>query len=362
MTKKEIFGTRLKQARQKAGLSMEALCKKMNNEVSKQTISKYESGKVLAGSSILIKLAEALNVDLEYFFRPFVFDLSSIKVSFRKKSNIGNKEIISLKIRIQEDVERFLSIEKLLGVETPPLSFSMPSKINTETQMKSIARQVREKWNLGCSPISCVKDLLMLHGIKVFEVEGPEGFDGISGRANGNVCVIVINKSALSIERIRFTLMHELAHLIANSNFDDQLSNHEKEKLCHVFASEMLLPASVLEFNFGNKSKISFPELIKMQIYFGISIDAIMYSLKGIGVISDKRHRSYCISKNVSRDFKNMVETSRFEEPKSDMNYNMDVYYLMIYSALAQNLISPVHAAELLRCNIYDLPNVKMSF
>ena len=75
---KEIFGRRLKLARQKEKLSLEELSNKTGGAVSKQTISKYEAGKAMAGSDILEKLANALKVSMEYFFRPFSFDMSEI--------------------------------------------------------------------------------------------------------------------------------------------------------------------------------------------------------------------------------------------------------------------------------------------
>ena len=51
MELKNVFGARLKNARVINGMSMDDLCAKMNNLVSKQTISKYESGKMLPNST-----------------------------------------------------------------------------------------------------------------------------------------------------------------------------------------------------------------------------------------------------------------------------------------------------------------------
>ena len=80
---------------------MEELSNKTGGAVSKQTISKYESGKAMAGSDILEKLANALKVPMDYFFRPFYFDISKINISFRKKSSIKAKDESSLVSKIQ---------------------------------------------------------------------------------------------------------------------------------------------------------------------------------------------------------------------------------------------------------------------
>lgn len=65
-----LFSTRLKQARIMQGLSMDSLCEKANKALSKQSISKYEAGKMMPDSKSLIILANALGVNIDYFFRP----------------------------------------------------------------------------------------------------------------------------------------------------------------------------------------------------------------------------------------------------------------------------------------------------
>lgn len=197
----------------------------------------------------------------------------------------------------------------------------------------------------------------MSHNIKVFEIDGPEGFDGISGYANNKIPLIVINKNMPNTERRRFTHMHELAHLLANSSFKEDLSKYEKEKLCDVFASEMLLPSEVSESEFGSKSKITVQELKRIQKTYGISIDAIVYSLKRLDILSENRHRSYCIRKNTNPKFKTLVEKSRYIEPSSEKDYDDEFYESLVYSAIAQELISTSKAAQLLSTSIQDIEN-----
>ena len=357
MEPKELFAKRLKQARQKAGLSMDGLSAKTGKEVSKQTISKYEAGKTMAGSPILIKLSKALGVPVDYFFRPYTFDVSEVEISFRKKACVGAKDQTMLKIKIQDEVERFIDIENILGLESPMPHIIVPAKITIPFQMIMLAKEVRRAWNLGISPIPSVKNLLMSHNIKVFEIDGPEGFDGISGYANNKIPLIVINKNMPNTARRRFTHMHELAYLLANSSFKEDLSKYEKEKLCDVFASEMLLPSEVSESEFGSKSKITVQELKRIQKTYGISIDAIVYSLKRLDILSENRHRSYCIRKNTNPKFKTLVEKSRYIEPSSEKDYDDEFYESLVYSAIAQELISTSKAAQLLSTSIQDIEN-----
>ena len=71
------------------GLSMDELCEKMNGIISKQSISKYENGKMVPTSSVLLALSNALGVTTDYFFRS---GICLENVEFRKKSSLGRKK------------------------------------------------------------------------------------------------------------------------------------------------------------------------------------------------------------------------------------------------------------------------------
>ena len=79
---KEIFAKRLKSARQLSEMSQDNLVQAMDGIVSKNAISKYERGQMMPNSTVLIKLAKALNVKPDYFFRPIGIEIQ--KVDFRK--------------------------------------------------------------------------------------------------------------------------------------------------------------------------------------------------------------------------------------------------------------------------------------
>jgi transcriptional regulator with XRE-family HTH domain len=81
------FGQRLKAARVMAGLSMDDLVKRMEGRISKQAISKYENGLMMPDSSVLIALAEALGVGVDYFFSESRLVVEGI--NFRKRASLA---------------------------------------------------------------------------------------------------------------------------------------------------------------------------------------------------------------------------------------------------------------------------------
>ena len=342
----QVFAQRLKQARILKKISMDQLVNLMDGIVSKQAISKYESAKMLPNSSVLIALAIALDVDLDYFYRPFSFDLSQFEISFRKKSNTTVKDINALKVKIQDQLERYLEVEEILGTDKHEDIESIGSTLSSEEEMNDLAKNIRQSWNLGCDAIANVQDTLEAHGIKVISTEAPENFDGVSGIVNGHEYIIVLNSNRNHIERRRFTALHELGHLLYNKRFSVELTSRKKEKLCDAFANEMLLPSSTLMSIFKSGEKISISELKQLQMMYGISIDAIMHKLKFLGIVSENKYKSYCIRKNQDIRLKKYVETSRYQETMTNK------FETLVYAAVAKDLINMSKAASLLHISI----------
>ena len=342
----QVFAQRLKQARTLKKISMDQLVNLIGGMVSKQAISKYESAKMLPNSSVLIALGTALDVDLDYFYRPFTFDLNQFEVSFRKKSNTTVKDVNALKVKIQDQVERYLEVEEILGKDEHESIESIGPNLSSKEEMCNLAMDLRQSWSLGYDAIANVQDTLESHGIKVISTEAPDSFDGVSGVVNGQEYIIVLNSNREHIERRRFTALHELGHLLYNKRFAEELTPREREKLCDEFANEMLLPSSTLKSIFKPGEKISTSELKQLQMIYGISIDAIMHKLKYLDIVSDNKYKSYCIRKNQDATLKRFVETSRYQETMTNK------FETLVYSAVAKDLISTSKAASLLHASI----------
>lgn len=349
----EIFAKRLKSARIMAGWSMDMLCEKIGNLISKQSISKYENGKMMPDSSVLIAISNALNLDPDYFFRPFLFELDEFEVSFRKKNKVKVFETNAIKEKIRDKAERYLEIENILGLENKfqPTAYSN-AIISNAQDIKMQAIRLREEWKLGKDAINNVQAMLETHFIKVIDVDAPEGFDGLSGMVNDKYPIIVLNSNIEQSERRRMTALHELGHLLFNTCFDPALSPGQREGLCTVFANEMLIPSCVFSGIIGeNRRDISLNELTDLQILYGISIDAMMMKAKELNIITEARCRTYYIKKNQDERFKRLVTASRFQEKKPKR------FVSLVFRAIASDIITTSKAASLLNISIEDVRN-----
>lgn len=334
---KEIVAKRIKSARVMAGLSLRELSLKMERSVSYNAIAKYEKAEMMPDSKVIIALSKALQVTPDFFFRPYSIEIKGIE--FRKKRNLPAKKMDGLKEEITGLLARYLEIEHLLQIRT-----SFDNRINNLiiSDGESVERAVEmliSKWNIGINAIPNVIEMLENKEIKVIEVDAPSAFDGLSGWANEDIPVIVINKN-FDIERKRFTALHELGHTILQ--FDARLSEKEKEKLCHRFAGALLMPRETFISEVGKtRTMISLHELIRLKESYGISIQAIMARARDLGVINQYTYKQFCIfiAKN-----KNEKDLGKFPGKEHSGRFKV-----LVYRAAAEEIISISKAANL--CN-----------
>lgn len=270
-----------------AGLSMDELAQKAGGIVTKQAIGKYEKCLMRPSDEVMLRLCLAMGISPDYFSRSARFDLSQLQ--FRKRSRLPVKKEEALKHRALDFFERYQELEDLLGWN---VSFENPlldPVVRTKTDIEQAALELREKWQLGLAPIVNILELLEEKGIKVFEIGDIEDFDGMSARV-GETYVMVIKRES-SLDRVRFTAAHELAHILLT--FAPDIPG-DKELLCHYFAGAFLLPAEVLKRELrGKRRKITFWELKKIKETYGISIQAIMYRAHALGLVSDRQFSNF---------------------------------------------------------------------
>ncbi len=309
-----MFGERLKRARLKEGLSLDKLSEKANNIVSKQAISQYEKNKKNPSSIVLIALANALNIKIEYFFRTTNVEIG--QVDFRKHSTFGKKKQETIKEKVREYLERYIEIEEILEFDG---TFDNPLKddyIETYDYIEELANKLRKEWELGNDPIGNVIEMLELKNIKVILLKDESKFNGLSGWANDNEkhLFIVLNDSdSLSADRKRFTALHELGHLLLkNHDLDDE------EKISNRFAGAFLFPKERVKQEFGDKrTKITFEELKHIKQKYKMSIASIMMRLRQADVISEAMYKRFYIigGRKLDNDYllEHKEEVNRFD-------------------------------------------------
>ena len=345
-----MIGKRLRLARGSTGLSLRRLEGEIDNLVSAQAISKYERNESMPGSSVLIALAAALDVSVDYLVGDQEMTLENI--DFRKKAIASKREETQVEAKVLAMVERYLAVEKLLDLPTvewdKPRDAPFPV-VSDLSEADRGARALRHHWGLGIEPIPNLVEILEERGVKVLATE-LTSIDGLLAQVrcsgDGTLPVVVVNSKDWG-ERQRFTIAHEVGHLA--------LAVRRKvvaEKAANRFAGAFLMPAEALWSEVGkHRTSVSLTELCELKQLFGVSVQALTYRCKDLGIFSQALFRR--LFDEFERrgwrrsPYKEPCAMQEGEKPKR--------FERLCLRALAEGAVTEPKAAELLRISVREL-------
>jgi Zn-dependent peptidase ImmA (M78 family)/DNA-binding XRE family transcriptional regulator len=264
--------------------------------VSKPAIQQYEEDTISPSNKVLKKIAEALGVGVWYFFAGKQKRISL--VDFRDGHTLFDEEIEKNIIldEVKSYAHKYIELITILKEKVPFENPIEDVEIKSFEDVEKAAKKVRKKWRVGDSPIDDVTTLLESKGLLILTVERPTQSQGVYGYIEdegGNIPIIIVNIFRdEEVTRKRFTIIHELAHLFLK--FSAQLTKDLQEQMCHYFASAMLLPEDAMISYIGkDRTSISLKELTYLKETYGISIQAIIYRAKNVGLINETTKRKW---------------------------------------------------------------------
>lgn len=338
----QIFADRFKSARLLNGLSLQDLANAMGNKISRQALHRYEKGEVVPDSEMINLLSDVLKIRPDYFFRDTRVEIGAVE--YRKLKRMPAKEEAKVVEQTREYLSRYLELEEIIGLQNKFVNhLSGYANVTTYEQVNEAANELRLKWELGTDPIYNVVELLEDKHIKVVKIDADLAFDGLQTWVNGSIPVVAYNARKLEkSDRIRFTLLHELAHLLLGNRFG-AITEQEKERLCHQFAGAMLLPDTALREELGAfRNRLFVPELGNIKKQYGISLQAIVMRAKACNIINENYTKQFFFMMNqmnwkvdepMQFDYEGVEQSNRFDQ--------------LLYRALAEEQISMSKAASL---------------
>ena len=345
-----MVGQRLKLARSAAGLSLRDLQARIGDRVTAQAIGKYERNEDVPSSSVLIALSDGLGVSLDYLAGDQSMVLEGVE--FRKKQITSKKQQAQVEAQALHLIERYLMVEEILALPSAEWDKprGSPYPVRELGDVDRAAASLREHWNLGIDPIPNLIELLEERGIKVLVLDSADNIDGLAAqvrRSRGEPVRVIVIRKGVHGERQRFSLAHELGHMVMDIEGDEKLA----EKAAHRFAGALLMPAEALWSNVGtHRNSIGWSELFALKKLFGVSIQAITYRCRDLGIFPAS------LSERLFREFSRLgYRTAPTYEPEHLLEEKPGRFDRLCYRALAEGAISGPKGAELLNITLREL-------
>ena len=323
------IGSRLRIARKQKRLSVWKLGEIVG--VSGVAVSKYERDLDMPSSGVLIRLCQALDLSLERLFRSTAVILS--EPAYRKRSDLAVKECKAIMTAVQDKAERYSEAEELAQrhekLKLPVFS------VSDAADVEDAAKKLRSDWHLGHDAIPSMVALLEDREIQVIELTAHDHFDACALESDGWPFVVV--RTGAPVDRVRFTLAHELAHLVLRHP-----SGNVPEKLADRFAGAFLVPADTTVRELGeHRDHLSKVELQLLKAKYGLSMSGWIHRAADLKIISSTENIRWQKLRN--------LEGWRTEEPSCGLTPETPQRMeRMVMRAYAEGEVTGTRAAELL--------------
>lgn len=226
-----------------------------------------------------------------------------------------------------------------------------------KTKVNQISKNLRKKWKLdSCIPIDLDKTLAKNYP-KLTIIYYPMSIStsGMSINFKNNQFIGI--NSHMSKGHQRFTIAHELYHLICNEGFKEELiicsylnkDINESEKEADLFASYLILPSEGLEkfIEEENIKKWTLDDIIKLEQLYQISHKGTLTRLKHEKLITN---REYLDLSHISINYESKKRgfNNDLYGPSKLQYFTTGYYISLIMKVSGRRKISPIKKEKLL--------------
>lgn len=280
-------GEMLVLARQIRKVTQKGLSERLGGSIDQGTLSKIERGRVTPSPEQVDAFARELGVRPSFFAGHGA--LAQPPVSYhRKRKKLAARDLAS--VHGVAEVLR-VSLSRLLeGVDLEHDGPALPSYDLDQFggDATEAARNVRVRLRLPRGPVRSVSHVVEASGAVIVPFDfGTPLIDGFCQHAQASLPNVVFVNTALPVDRMRFSLAHEMGHLVCHD-----VPSAEQEDEANRFASEFLMPtADIAEDLVG----LDLRRAMELKLHWGTSMHAIVYKAWETGGINDARRKNLYI-------------------------------------------------------------------
>lgn len=283
----DFDGRRLSTARRLQRLQRTTLAR--DTGVSAAAITQFERGQARPTHAVLAQMSLLLGMPSEFF--RLGRDFESISPSSAHFRSLRSTPAISREQALafaEMALAVFTVVEQYVDLPAPNVPILPVGDSPTEEEISSVSATTRREMDLPPGPIPHVVRLLETRGVAVLRLSPQIDYrvDAFSTDA-GHRPLVLLSPTKDDRARSRFDAAHELGHLVMHQ--DVEPGSRVIENQAHRFASEFLAPTVELEADLPRK--IDWDQLLQAKMKWGISLAALVYRARSLGLWSDLLYR-----------------------------------------------------------------------
>lgn len=280
-------------ARDSRGWTQSELAEQMShvegNRISQGYVSRAEAGRIPVRAERVLLFAAALRFTPEMLCQ--AADTAGVGIGLihhRKRASLGAPAL--RRIHATLTLTR-LQVEAVTQAADLRHSHRLrPIEVNDFDTPADAAETVREEWNVAAGPIDNLVAVLEDAGTLVVVRDlGTTELDAVSQWPPGRAPLVLLNSTTPG-DRSRFSLAHELGHLIMHHEPGEART---QEAQADRFAAEFLMPHE--EILSDLKPGIDIARLMDLKARWGVSMAALIRRAVDLGVITEWQYRTLIV-------------------------------------------------------------------
>lgn len=338
----------LRIARQRLGFSQGEAAQKL--VLPQTTLSRFETGVAIPTDEFIARASSVYDMPISFFRQPdAVFGAPvSVHPMWRKKQDVTVREIDRI---VAELNVRAVHLRRFLEAVEYNAQSNIPSLDPEEYggDIERIASIVRAHWLLPSGPIENLTAAVERAGAVV--IHSPMGGSSVSGVTvviPGLMPLVVLN-SEQPADRLRFTLAHELGHLVMH-----KFPSPNMESEANDFASALLMPKSEITIALRGRP-LDMARLASLKPEWRVSMQAVLYRAQSLGLI--EKQKASWLWRKFAMDRTKMREPASldFAHETPGVVGRMIRLHLDTFGYTPSELAKIVHSNDNLLSEYYDL-------
>lgn len=266
-------------ARESRGLTQQQLANALG--IPQSRLSRIEDGIAEVSNDLSNGLERVLRYPINFYFQSRIVE--GARATFYRKYLTLPKAILRQAVARMNVAK--IHLEKLLAASEPlETKFPVIDPQEISGGPTGAAQLLRRLWRVPDGPVKSLTTWVERAGCIVYDFDfQTRRIDGC-GDFIGDVPVVFLNRQVSAV-RARFTLAHEVAHLVMH-----RYSTEFAEDEAHDFAAEFLMPRSDIK---PMLLPMSLDRLARLKLHWRVSMQALIRRAEQLRILSARSARHY---------------------------------------------------------------------